>query len=137
MNYKQFKKMKVLTASFVSATVAIAVVYNNIILALAGVLIGMLFLFLVRKKAKAVLVDERIQTISGLAARLAYVILTITIAFLSLVFIMIGRKSVPPQASLEVLGVTLSYIALLSLALYSLSYKFFSNKYGETDDEQD
>lgn len=129
--------MKVLTASFVSATVAIAVVYNNIILALAGVLIGMLFLFLVRKKAKAVLVDERIQTISGLAARLAYVILTITIAFLSLVFIMIGRKSVPPQASLEVLGVTLSYIALLSLALYSLSYKFFSNKYGETDDEQD
>lgn len=134
MNYKQFKKMKVLTASFASAIVAIAVVYNNIILALAGVLIGTLFLFLVRKKTKAVLVDERIQSISGRAARLTYVILTITIAFLSLVFIIIGRRV--GEANYEMLGVILSYITLFSMAIYSLSYKYFSKKYGETDDEQ-
>ncbi|MFA5128661.1 MAG: DUF2178 domain-containing protein [Patescibacteria group bacterium] len=134
MNYKQFKKMKVLTASFASAIVAIAVVYNNIILALAGVLIGMLFLFLVRKKTKAVLVDERIQSISGRAARLTYAILTITIAFLSLVFIIIGRRV--GEANYEMLGIILSYVTLFSMAIYSLSYKYFSKKYGETDDEQ-
>jgi len=137
MDYQQFKKTRALIASFVSATVAIAFVYNNIILALAGMLIGVLFLFLVRKTTKMVLVDERIQSIGGQAARLTYVILTTTIAFLSLFFVVIGRKSVPYQPGLETLGITLSYIALLSLALYSLSYKYFSNKYGETDDEQD
>jgi uncharacterized membrane protein len=135
MNYKQFKRMRILTASFVSATVAIAVVYNNVILALAGVFIGMLFLFLVRRKTKAVLVDERIQSIGGRAARLTYTILTITVGFLSLIFIMTGRRT--GEANFEMLGVILSYIALFSLALYSLSYKYFSKKYGETDDEQD
>lgn len=135
MNYKQFKRMKALTASFVSATVAIAVIYNNIILALVGVVIGILFLFLVRKKTKAVLVDERIQNISGRAARLTYTILTITIAFLSLIFILGGRRLGEPNY--ETLGIIFSYIALFSMALYSLSYKYFSKKYGEeADDEQ-
>jgi uncharacterized membrane protein len=133
MNYKQFKRMKALTASFVSATVAIAVTYNNIILALAGVVIGMLFLFLVRKKTKAVLVDERIQSIAGYAARLTYTILTITVAFLSLIFILSGRQFNEPNY--EMLGIILSYVTLFSVALYSLSYKYFSKKYGETDDK--
>jgi uncharacterized membrane protein len=135
MNYQQFKRMKALSAAFVSATVAIAVVYNNIILALAGVFIGLLFLFLVRKKTKAVLVDERIRNIGGRAARLTYSILTVTMAFLSLIFIMSGRRL--GEANYELLGIILSYLTLLSMALYSLSYKYFSKKYGETDDEQD
>ncbi len=135
MKYQQFKKVKALVASFVSATVAIAVVYNNIVLALAGVIIGILFLFLVRRKTKAVLVDERIQTIAGRAARLTYTILTVILAFLSLIFIGAGRRT--GEANYEALGVILSYITLFSLALYSLSYKYMSKKYGEKDDEQD
>ena len=135
MNYKNFKRMRILATTFVSVTVAMAVVYNNIILALAGVLIGMLFLFLVKRKTKAVLVDERIQSIGGRAARLTYTILTMTLAFLSLVFILTGRRI--GEANYELLGIILSYITLFSLALYSLSYKYFSKKYGEEDDEQD
>ncbi len=135
MNYQQFKRMKALTASFISATIAIAVVYNNIILALAGMTIGILFLFLVKRKTKAILTDERIQNTSNHAARLTYTISTITTAFLSLFFVMIGRKSTLPSANLEALGATLSYFALFNLAIYSLSYKYFSKKYGETDDE--
>lgn len=135
MNYQQFKIARIITAIFIGVTVSVAVTINNVILAFSSVLIGMLFLFLVRKKTKVVLVDERIKNISGQAARLTYSILTVVIAFLSLFFVMIGRKSVPQQASMETLGVILSYIALLSLALYSLSYKYISKKYGETDDE--
>ncbi|MDD4995075.1 MAG: DUF2178 domain-containing protein [Patescibacteria group bacterium] len=133
MNYKQFKRMRLLTASFVSATVAIAVVYNNIVLALAGVVIGLLFLLLVRKKTNAVIIDERIQKIGDRAARLTYTTLTLATAFLSLIFIVIGRRI--GEANYETLGIILSYITLFSLALYSLSYKYFSKKYGETDDE--
>ncbi|MDD4995987.1 MAG: DUF2178 domain-containing protein [Patescibacteria group bacterium] len=135
MNYQQFKRIKILTTSFVSATVAVAVVYNNIILALAGVIIGMIFLFFVRKKTKIILVDERVQNIAGQAARLTYVILTMTIAFLSLIFLGSGRRM--NNINYETLGVILSYTTLFSIALYSLSYKYISKKYGETDDEQD
>ncbi len=133
MQYKTFKKIKILTTSFVSVTVAIAVIYNNIILALAGVFIGLLFLTLVKRKTKAVLVDERIQSISGYAARITYVILTITMAMLSLIFILNGRQT--GESHFEVLGITLSYLTLLSLAIYSISYKYYSKKYGDKDDE--
>jgi len=135
MNYKQFKKINALTAAFISATVAMAVINNNLILALAGISIGMLFLILMKKTTKAVLIDERIRNISGQAARLTHAIVTIVLAFLSLVLIMIGRKATPPQSSIEMLGTTFSYIVLFNLALYSISYKYLSKKYGETDDE--
>ena len=135
MRYRSFKKINAFVAAFVSATVAIAVVNNNIILALAGILIGLLFIFLMKKATKAILVDERIQSISGKAAWLTYRIATIVMAFMSLVFIMIGKKSIPPQSSIEMLGVIFSYVTLFNLALYSITYKYLSKKYGEADDE--
>jgi len=66
MEYKIFEKVKILIKWFVFATVTIAVVYDNMILALVGVLIGLLFFFLVKRKVKPVLVDERIKSIGGL-----------------------------------------------------------------------
>ncbi len=135
MQYKSFKKINTLVASFVSATVAIAIVSNNIVLALAGISIGLLFIFLMKKTTKAVLVDERIQIISGKAAWFTYRIATVVMAFMSLIFIIVGRKTTPPQSSIEMLGITFSYITLFNLALYSISYKYLSKKYGETDDE--
>jgi len=110
MNYKQFKKIKVLITSFIAATVAMAVVYNNIILSLAGVLIGILFLFFVRKRTKAVLVDEGIQAIGEHAAYHTYIILTASIAFLSFVFIGVGQRT--GDSNYESLGTIYSYISL-------------------------
>lgn len=133
MNYKNFKRIKALVTFFIVAIVAIAILVQKIVLALAGAAIGIIFLFLVRGKTKTVLTDERTESIAGQAARLTYVILTISVAFLSLVFISSGRRT--GQADYEALGIILSYITLFSLALYSLSYKYISNKYGEKDDE--
>lgn len=135
MNYSWFKKINALIAAFISATVAIAIVNNDLILALTAILIGTVFFILMKKTTKVILVDERIQSISGKASRLTYMITTAVLAFLSLFFIMIGRKAIPPQPNIELLGVTLSYIVLFNLALYSISYKYLSKKYGETDDE--
>ncbi len=135
MNYSRFKKINALIAAFISATVAIAIVNNDLILALAAILIGTVFIILMKKTTKIILVDERIQSISGKASRLTYTITTAVLAFLSLFFIMIGRKAIPTQPNIELLGVTFSYIVLFNLALYSISYKYLSKKYGETDDE--
>ncbi|MFC1700682.1 DUF2178 domain-containing protein [Patescibacteria group bacterium] len=132
MTYKTFKKIKILITSFVAATVAIAVVYNNMALSLAGVIIGLLFLTLVKRKTKAVLTDERIHKISNQAAKITYIILTSLTGFLSIIYILDNRRT--GNINAEMLGITLSYITLFSLALYSISYKYYSKKYG--DDEQ-
>jgi uncharacterized membrane protein len=126
MKIETFKKIKILTTSFVAATVAIAVTMNNALLAISGVLIGILFLSLVKKKAKMVFTDEMIQGVSEKAARLAYLISTVFIAFLSLLFVAGGSR----DSFGAILGAILSYIALLNLAIYSISYNYYLKKYG-------
>ena len=133
MKINTFRKVKLIIVSFVAATVGIAAVNNNAYLALAGVVIGMLFLVLVRRSVKTVTVDERVSHISGRAARLTYAIVTTLIALLSLFFIFSGQRT--GDIYIEALGTILSYIALLSLAIYAMSYKFFSKQYGGEDDK--
>jgi len=133
MEYKIFKKVRILIKLFVFATVTIAVVYDNLILALAGVLIGLLFFFLVKRKTKAVLVDERIKSIGGYAACLTHTVLTCIIAFLSLVFIISGRQT--GESQIETLGIVLSYVTLLSLAIYSISYRYYLKRYSDKNGE--
>ncbi|MDD3190398.1 MAG: DUF2178 domain-containing protein [Candidatus Pacebacteria bacterium] len=127
MNQRQFKTMRVSAMLFVFVTVFLAVVYKNMVLALAGSSIGVLFILLVRGKTKEVLADERTQSIGGQASRLTYAISTIVITFPSLIFIGTGRQT--GEAGYEMLGVLLSYIALFNLALYSLSYRYISKRY--------
>ena len=131
MTDKMFRKIKIIIISFVSATVGLAVIENNILLALAGLVIGVLFFMLVRHKTKQVVVDERIKSISGYAARLTYVIVTVLLGLLSLFFILTGSRT--GEIYMEALGTILSYITLLSVAIYSMSYKFFEKKYGAND----
>lgn len=133
MKINTFRRVKIIIISFVSATVALSVINNNSYLAYAGVGIGILFLTLVRRSVKAVTVDERVSHISGRAAWLTYAIVTMLMAFLSLFFIFSGERTGEPY--IEALGTILSYIALLSLAIYAMSYKFYSKQYGSEDDK--
>jgi len=129
MNLKQFKQARIIVGSFIAATVAIAVTTDNILLALAAVLIGMVFMVLVRKRTKAILSDERTEKIAGTAARVTYAILTSFVAFLSLFLIMSGKSG--GDAFTESVGTILSYTVLLSVAIYAMSYKYFSKFYGD------
>ena len=128
MDYRQFKIARILVAFFIGATVAVAVTTENTLLALAAVLIGMVFMILVRKKTNIVLSDERTEKVSGTAARITYSILTTFIALLSLFLIMSGKSS--GQAFTESVGNILSFTALLSVSIYALSYWYYNKKYG-------
>jgi uncharacterized membrane protein len=129
MNLKQFKQTRIIVGSFIAATVAIAVTTENILLALAAVLMGMVLIVLARKRTKAVLSDERTEKIAGLAARYTYAILTSFIALLSLFLIMSGKSS--GDAFTESVGTILSFTALLSIAIFAMSLKYFNKLYGD------
>lgn len=134
MTYDAFKKVRIGVAMFVAFTVSIAVSIDNIYLALAGVLIGMLFLLTVKRTVKDVMVDERIISIAGRATRATYAIVTPALALLSLALIMIGRKN--GDAGLEQTGTILSYAMLFNVAVYSLLFKYFMKKYGGDGDTE-
>lgn len=128
MNYKKFLTLKILISIFVATTVLIAFSLNNFMLAIAGMIIGMLFMILVRKKTKAVIVDERIELMSGKASRATYGITTLAFAILSIIFILSGRRT--DVLYYEIIGLTFSYITLFCIAIYSISYKYYQKKYG-------
>lgn len=128
MEYKKFKLARIGIAFFIAITVAIASSIDNFHLAILSVLIGILFMYLVRIKYRKVIVDERVISVAGRASRLTYVIVTMFLAFLSLFLIFNGKSQ--GQIYMEVLGVVFSYVAMLNIAIYAVSFHFFNKKYG-------
>lgn len=128
MKEQHHRYLRLVIVAAVAFTVATAVSIDNFFLAFGAVMIGMLSMALLRRNAKTVLVDERIENISGRAARVAYSVVTMTLVALSLFFIMASGHSNDLYA--ESLGVALSFVALFNVALYSISYYYFNHRYG-------
>jgi uncharacterized membrane protein len=139
MNIKRYRQIRALVAIFVGMIVAIAVTQDSYFLATAGVISGMLFMILARSKAK-IRIDEREKTIREKAAQMTYAIFAPTIAigaFLMLVPTHSGLSvfSKGEFDYLDSLGMVFAYLALFLIALYAISYKYLSRKYGGGSNE--
>jgi uncharacterized membrane protein len=140
MNIKRYKQARVFVALFVGAIVSFAVSLDSYLLAVIGVLTGMLFLGLVRSRAK-IIVDEREKTIREKAAQLTYAIFAPTIgigAFLLLIPSLSGLSvfSKGEFVYLESLGMIFAYLSLFLISIYAISYYFLNRKYGGGGDEE-
>ncbi len=128
MDYKQYQKIRILIGLLIGTIVLVATIISNLYLAFAGVLIGVLFLSLVKRRLMEVVVDERVISISGRASQATYVIVTTVLAAIGLFFTFTANMH--SNLSLELVGVIFCYIALLLIIIYSLSYYYFNKKYG-------
>lgn len=134
MDSKKYRQIRAVVAAFVGIVVSVSVVKSSYLLALIGVVTGMLFLVFVRSKAK-ITVDEREKTIREKAANLTYAIFTPTIAIGSLILLIPSRGGISVFSRgefvyLDSLGMIFSYLALFIIALYSIAYFFLNKKYG-------
>ncbi len=128
MKIKTFLKLKVVTAFFIAAIVGVSVSLNNLYLSIAGVLIGVLFLVLVKSRVNGVLVDERVISVSGRASYAAYAVSTVFFAFMGL-FLLMSSKGTGDLA-VELIGTVLCYASMLLMAVYAISYHYLNRKYG-------
>lgn len=128
MNYKQYQKIRVLIGLLIGTIVFVATIISNLYLAFAGVLIGVLFLSMVKRQFREVAVDERVISIGGRASQATYAIVTVTLATIGLFFIFTAKMHF--DINLELIGVIFCYISLLLITIYSLSYSYFNKKYG-------
>lgn len=126
MNNQTYRRIRIFVAIFVSITVSIATTLDSYLLAVSGVITGMLFLLLVRSKTK-ISVDEREITIREKAAQLTYSIFTPTIGLGSFFIMILSRGKFP---YLESLGIIFSYLTLFLITVYSLSFFYLNRKYG-------
>jgi len=126
MNVKKYRKIRVLVFLFVAAIVSISTIRESYVLALLGVLTGILFLSIARAKTKVV-IDEREKSVREKAAQMTYAVFAPTLGIGSLLMLISYRGEF---YYIESLGMIFAYITLFLIALYALSYHFFNRKYG-------
>jgi len=140
MNRKKYKQFRVVVAFFVSAIVSGAVFSDSYVLAIAGVLTGMIFMAFVRSKAN-IRIDEREVTMREKAAQMTYAIFAPTIGIGSFLLLFPSYSGLEVFARgefvyLESLGMVFAYLTLFLIAIYAISYHFLSRKFGGGGDEE-
>lgn len=140
MNRKKYKQIRVAVALFVFIIVTLATISNSYLLALLGVLTGMLFMGIVRSKTK-ITIDEREKTMREKAAQMTYAIFAPTIGIGTLILLIpsLSGLSVFSKGNftyLESLGMILAYLTLFLIIIYAISYHFLNKKYGGNSNEE-
>ncbi len=140
MNRKRYKQLRVIVALFVAAIVGLAVSRDNYLLAVAGVLTGMVFMFLVRVKAN-IRTDEREATVQEKAARMTYAIFAPTIGTTAFLLLLPSKGGISVFSKgewlfVESLGMMFAYLTLFLIAIYAISYHFFNRKFGGGGNEE-
>ena len=125
MSYKAFRGLRILVIIFILLIVSIAVTIENAILASFAVVIGIIAMLAIKRNVKEIKTDEMMQNIAQKSAWWAYNIFVPFLAILS-IFLTVDNKE---GSDLYNLGVTLSYVALIHIALYLIAFLYFKKKY--------
>lgn len=131
MSYKAFRGLRILVIIFVLLTMSIAITLENAILASFAVVIGIIAMIAIKRNVKEIKTDEMMQNIAQKSAWWAYNIFIPFLAILS-IFLTVDNKE---GSELYNLGVTLSYVALIHIALYLIAFLYLKKKY-ISDDKQ-
>lgn len=139
MHTRTYTRLRQGVTFFIGVVVSLAVVQDNYLLAIIGVIVGMIFLAVARSRAK-IRTDEREALIQEKAARLTYAIFAPTIGIGALILLFPSHSKLAVFAKgefafLESLGMVLAYLTLFLITLYALSYHFLNAKYGGRNDE--
>lgn len=140
MQRKKYKRLRFLIILFVFLIVALAAYRNSYLLSLVGVLTAMLFMIVVRQKAK-IKTDERDKTVGEKAAKMAYAIFVPTLGISAVLFLFPSNSGWEVFAKgefayLESIGVVFAYLVMFLIILYTIAYYFFNRQYGGGVDEK-
>lgn len=127
MKAKTFIWAKALIMIFIVLVVGYAYVKQLAVVGLGAVVVGMLFMVLVKTRVKEVMVDERMMTVAGKAGEITYRVVTLVMGLGALMLMTIGQGE--GMEYLNALGLIFAYIAMFSIGVYALSYWLFNRDY--------
>jgi uncharacterized membrane protein len=128
MDVKSYRRYLALATTILAGIVAWSVIAQNMMVAVAGVSASMILLYLLRKRVKEVMIDERVHRISQMASRTTLQIFGWVSAASAFILITLGRTI---STGFEQAGYTLAYATCALLLLYSVFYKYYGSKFGD------
>jgi len=119
MNEKQFRNWRTSIAIILAMIFGVSITQGNLLLPVITIITATIIMIILKRRVTDVLVDERIQKISGKAAQKTLQLETIAMAAASIVLIAL-RDTLPQYTQT---GYTLSYTTCGLLLVYSMFYK--------------
>ncbi len=125
MQINKFRIFRAIIAGGLAIAVAIAIITDTPIIALAAVVAAIILAFILERRNKEVVRDERISQIGGKAASVSFNIMLILAAVASLGTALF-RSQLPEN--IVFLGAMMGYFVCAALLLYMCFYAYFSRK---------
>jgi uncharacterized membrane protein len=125
MQISKFRIYKAIIAGGLGVAIAIAIITNTAIIALAAVVAAIALAFILERSNKEIVRDERISQISGKAASAAFNSMLILAAVASLT-IALFRNQLPENVVF--FGTIMGYFICVALLLNMCLYAYFSRK---------
>jgi uncharacterized membrane protein len=127
MNIKTYRNWRTAIVMLVCAAAALGVATQNVCTFLLAVGIGMLLLFILRRRVKDVVQDERTYTIAFKAAQMTVFLMGIGMAITGVILVGLNWDN---GSGLRQAGDALLYATSALLVLNRLAYIYYSFKYG-------
>lgn len=124
IEYKKFKIYRLIIVIILTAIMSTFVAIGNFIIPLIIFAIAFVVMFLLNKKTKELLTDERIDKIAGRASRITMSIFVIIMAVAGIT--LVALRNVYPQYAL--LGNVLLFSECGMMLLYFILFKYYSKK---------
>ena len=125
MSRKTFKLYTIFITMTIGGLIGWAISTGNALIPVPTSIVGMVILYLLRKRVKEVVEDERVYSIADRASRLTIQILGLIIAVAGCTLVAASRGDSP---DLTQAGFALVYAACGLLILYYISYIYYSKK---------
>lgn len=122
--YTRYRSLIVVT---IAMLIAVAVIHNSIVIALAAVTLGIVSLSLVRRRLTEIEHDERSILIHSKAASTTLAIITVSMAIIGLSLIFLSGQGI---GNYEQIGYVLAFQANIILALRALLTYYYRNQLG-------
>ena len=125
MQISRFRMYKWIIAGGLGIAVAVAIITNTAVIALAAVVVGIVLALILERSNKEIVRDERVSQISGRAASVSFYSTLILGAAASL-GIALFRSRLPENVVF--FGTIMGYFICVALLLYLGFYAYFSRK---------
>lgn len=122
--YMLFRLLGILAIAFLGVWMGTT---GNYWLIIPVVIIGTGVLFLLKRRVKEVVVDERINAVAYHASRFAYLSFVILAVIVGAILIVLNKNG---SSEMFKIGLTLCFSVCALLVFYWLAYIYYNRKYG-------
>lgn len=134
MTNLKYQQIRAIVFLFVFVLIALAIRLDNFFLAFASLTSGLLFMTIAHS-SKLNSADEREVTVQHAAANTTYGLVTSTLGLTTILLLLPSKGGFSIFAKgqwifLEAVGMLLAFLSLLIIVIYTLSYQFYTQKYG-------